>query len=279
MQDLGDPHGPRRATSSPNPTSLRRRRGSGGGGKVALVVLALLLVGGVAWYFLRGDDTAEPPVATAPGTPAPTPPPSLPQAPPLELPELSASDAFLRNVLARLSNHPQFAAWLVPNDLVHRFVGAVVDLAGRSTPAEHVRYLQPTQPFTTQVVDGRTVIAESSYGRFDLLAAVAASIDPAGTAQLFTQLLPLMEEAYAELGIPDISFLETLELAIGNVLSVEVRDGPFEVEAHEGVYVFRDPALEELRGLDRQLMRMGPRNARLIQSSLRAVAEELGLAP
>jgi len=279
MQDAGDPHRPRSAASSPALSARRRRRPAGPAGKVAGVVSLLILAGGLGWWILRPGDDADPPVAFTPEATQPMTPPALPSAPPLELPELSASDAFIREVVSRLSSHPQLAAWLVPNDLVYRFVGAVVDLAGNSTPAEHVRHLTPNESFSTEQSGGRTVIAQASFRRFDLLAATAASLDTRGTAELYVQLLPLMEEAYAELGIPNFTFTETVQLALNNVLAAEVPAGPFEVVGQDGVYVFTDPAIEDLRGLEKQLIRMGPQNAGLLQQSLRELAVALGMAP
>ena len=240
----------------------------------------LVLVGGLGWWIFRPGEEVDPPVTfTSEATQPETAPPALPPTPPLVLPELSASDAFMRGVVSRLSSHPQLAAWLVPNDLVYRFVGAIVDLAGSSTPAEHVRHLSPTQGFSTQQSGGRTVIADASYQRFNMLAATAASLDTRGTAELYVQLLPLMEEAYAELGIPDFTFAETVQLAVNNLLAVQVPDGPFEVVGQDGMYVFVDPAIEERRGLAKQLIRMGPQNANLLQQSVRELAVALGIAP
>jgi len=279
MQDAGDPHGPRSAASSPALSSRRRRRPTGSAGKVAGVVALLVLTGGLGWWIFRSGEEADPTVTFTPEATPPASAPDLPSAPPLELPELRASDAFIREVVSRLSSHPQLAAWLVPDDLVYRFVGAVVDLAGNFTPAEHVRHLTPTEGFSTQQSGGRTVIADASFRRFDLLAATAASLDTRGTAELYVQLLPLMEEAYAELGIPDFTFAETVRLAVNNLLAVQVPGGPFEVTGQDGVYIFLDPAIEELRGLEKQLIRMGPQNAGTLQQAVRELAVALGIAP
>jgi hypothetical protein len=42
-------------------------------------------------------------------------------------------------------------------------------------------------------------------------------------------------------------------------------------------YTFADPALESLSGAQRQFLRMGPRNVRLIQQKLREIAPYLGI--
>ncbi len=43
-----------------------------------------------------------------------------------------------------------------------------------------------------------------------------------------------------------------------------------------GRFVFVDPRLEALGDLEKQLLRMGPRNARLVQEKARDIREALG---
>jgi hypothetical protein len=43
------------------------------------------------------------------------------------------------------------------------------------------------------------------------------------------------------------------------------------------LYTFDDPALEALTPPQRQLLRMGPRNERLVQQKLREIAPHLGI--
>jgi hypothetical protein len=44
-----------------------------------------------------------------------------------------------------------------------------------------------------------------------------------------------------------------------------------------GVYTFEERKLERLPPVERHLLRMGPRNTRLIQAKAQAIAAELGL--
>jgi hypothetical protein len=43
------------------------------------------------------------------------------------------------------------------------------------------------------------------------------------------------------------------------------------------MFAFEDPALESLSPPQRQLLRMGPRNARIVQQKLREIAPYLGI--
>ncbi len=50
-----------------------------------------------------------------------------------------------------------------------------------------------------------------------------------------------------------------------------------ELEPLPATYEFADPDLAELAPAQKQFLRMGPRNMRLVQAKLRAVAPRLGL--
>jgi hypothetical protein len=257
----------------------RRRQSSEGPGAavyVGIAVAFLLLGGGLFWFLSnRGDETPGPEVTLPAERPAP--PETTPEVEPLDLPELSASDAFVRDLVVRLSEHPRLAAWLATDELIHRFVRVVLDIAGGSNPAENVRHMAPPEPFTVQEADGRFVIAPASYRRYDLLAATFASLDTEGTVRLYHQLRPLIDEAYDELGAPGGTFHEALEAAIRNLLEADVPDRPLEVRQDEAVYVYVDPEMEARRGAEKALMRMGPENARLIQGKLAEFAVALRL--
>jgi hypothetical protein len=266
---------------------LRRRRRSapslGGGqpnwkaiGGAAGVILAAL---GVWWGVTRppGGNGVEGPwdgPDSAPLAPlvSDAPPPggaSEDPVPPLDLPPLSASDIRVRAWVARLSAHPQLAAWLVTDRLIERFVLSVVEVAGGSNPSEHLPFLVPSTPFPVRSEGGRLFMADAGPRRHDLLANVVASLDTRGTLTLYRQLSPLLEESYRGLGLPGGSFDQTLRLALDQILSVGIPTETPALVPYEGVYIYQIPALEERRGAEKALLRMGPDNIRQVQAKLR----------
>ncbi|MEX2531282.1 MAG: DUF3014 domain-containing protein [Gemmatimonadota bacterium] len=261
---------------------LRRRRGSRNrtGAIVGAVVVLLLAAGGI-WYWLESREVTPTPDGGAPTAGELTPDAdTLPEGPDLDLPPLDTSDEFIRNLVAGLSEHPQFARWLVTDELAHRFVTSVVNVAGGSTPVSQVPFLVPDEDFAVRETNEGPVIDPASYRRYDLLAETFVSIDTQGTARLYRGLHPLFEEAYGELGLPDRTFDETLAVAIGNLLAVEVPDRPMRVVRGEGIiYEFTDPSIEGLSHAQRHMYRLGPQNARRVQEKLRELADALGIDP
>ena len=258
----------------------RRRQAPGLAAAVVTVLVMLVTAGGIGWYLLRSDEAAVSPetTATTASDPAAALTPPVPAAAePLDLPALDASDNLIRELVTRLSSHPQLAAWLVNDELVRRFVATVVDLSRGMSPAPHVRFLSPDEKLQVREASGGLVIDPASYRRYDLLSATFVSLDTEGTARLYRQLEPLFNEAYQELGLVSGTFGEAFAQAIANLLAVEVPDRPLAVTRGDHGYDFDDPRFEARSAAHKHLVRMGPANARRIQAKLSELAGALGM--
>lgn len=270
--------GPEGSSGRPVFRSLRRRRRPTGPPYRLIGGLVLLaLVAGGAWYWLRSR-SQEPVEPAVPEAAAPEGSMGLSEEPPpLDLPALDASDAMVRELVAQLSARPRLAEWLVTDELVRRFVTSVVNIAAGGSPAEHLAFMDPEAPFEVRESDGRLLVDPASYARYDPLVQTFLSIDTGDAARLYRQLHPLFEEAYAELGLTDRTFDETLADAMGYLVAVDVPDPPVEVEPLEAVYAYADPSLEALTPAEKHLLRLGPDNARRVQAKLVELADALGL--
>jgi hypothetical protein len=196
---------------------------------------------------------------------------------PLSSPPIDDGDAIVRDLVRQVSAHPRSSAWLVPDSLIRTVVVAVVDAADGRTAANRLPLLRLSSRFRVVERGATLYIDTRSYERYNGLAAAAASIDAAGGARLYAMLKPRIEEAYYDLGFSDRPFDRTLELAIAMVLATPVLDAPVRVESRRRGYGFGVPELEALPAAQRQLLRAGPRNVRIIQKSLRRIAEALGI--
>lgn len=271
----------------PDPTpggprwTSRRRSSSGGRSWIPLAVVAVVLAGAAWWWFgLRGGDEVSP---SAPTMPAAAQSPSdavTPAAPPepLDLPSLSESDRVVRSVVETLSRHPRWAEWLVTDDLARRFVGSVAAVAAGMDPRARVPFLAPDGEFSVQSRGGVTRIDPRSWRRYDPVVEAFVSFDTPSAVRLYQQLEPLFDDAHRELGFPEGSFGATLATAIDNVLAVEVPDAPPEVALDVKTYLFVDPELEAAPAVTRQVMRLGPDNAREVQAKLQQLRRGLEAA-
>ena len=241
-------------------------------------VLAALLIAAaaIAAYIVFGHRPSAP-VPAAERAPAPKPAirPLGGDAASIALPPLDETDALVRELVKKISSHPRVAAWLATDGLIRSFTTAVTNVAEGKTPARQLPTLRPSSGFRVLERGGDLIIDPRSYERYDSLAAAAASMDADGSARLYATLKPRIEEAARELGVSP--FDRTFERTIVLLLSTPVVDGPIRVEPRGIGYGFADPKLEALTGGQKQLLRMGPRNLRVVQTSLRAIALALGI--
>lgn len=264
---------------------LDRRPDDGGprrGFPTGLVTAGVLLVAGISWIgFLafRRSRVSEPVSAPSETPAALTATPSPPPTPDPTLPSLDDSDTFVRDLAKALSSHPQIALWLQVKGLVRKFVAVVENVADGASPRSHLEFLAPKQAFAVLARRGQITIDPRSYQRYDGFADGVASLDAPAAAQIYRRLEPLFEIAYRELGHPEGGFRAVLDRAFGALLEVPEQDGDVPVKAVVKavvVYEYADPRLEALTPAQKQLLRTGPRNVRLIKNKLRELKGTLG---
>jgi hypothetical protein len=243
----------------------------------------VIVAAAVTFYLVFGKRPLPAPVATTPATAvAKEPPRSLGgEAEPVALPPLAESDPLVRTLVRALSSHQTIAAWLATDGLIRNFTVTVANIAEGVAPAKQLGALRPSAAFLVVERSGKPYIDPRGYNRYTTVADAVASVDPAGAARLYATLKPRIEEAAGELGLPAGRFDRVLEQAIVALLRTPTPDGPLQVRPNdEGIgYGFVDGSLERLSAAQKALVRMGPRNARIIKTRLREIASALGIPP
>jgi hypothetical protein len=238
---------------------------------VALAILAAL-IGGVA-YFIYGRQPL-PPEQAAESRPAVS---QAPPAPAEPLPALDGSDAFIRQLVGSFSSHPQLVSWLATPDLIRTFVAIVDKIAIGASPAKNAAFAKPKGPFEVDGSGATVQMSQASYDRYNTIASVIDSVNIDGAAKAYARIKPLCEQAYRDLGYPDGDFDKKMSLAMARLLDTPVPDGPVQLSATSVSYQFADPDLESLSSPQKQLLRMGPRNMRIVQAKLREFVKAAGL--
>jgi hypothetical protein len=196
----------------------------------------------------------------------------------IELPPLDQSDSVVRTLVAKLSAHPVVAAWLTTDGLVRNMAVVIANVADGETPAKHLRAIRPSGTFTVRQSGGLTVIDAASYARYDGMAAAVDGVDARGVARFYATIKPRLAEAYGELGTNDPNLDHAVERAIVTLLRTPLPADPVQVRPAKLSYEFADPSLEGLSKAQRQLLRIGPRNMRVVHNKLREIARYLGIA-
>ena len=247
---------------------------------VWVAVTLLAAAAGAAAYFAfvwRQPTAPAQTAAAAPAAGAPSASPPLGgKGDPMTLPPLDASDTLVRTLVQALTESPAVMAWLPTNGLIRNFTVVVSNIAEGATPAKQIKALRPAAPFRIVTRDGSPYADARSYDRYTRIADAVASIDAGGAAKLYATLKPRIEDAQRELGTTD-SFDHTLERAIVALLNTPVADGTERLKLKGIGYGYADDRLESLTPAQKQLLRMGPRNVRAIETKLRDIALALGI--
>jgi len=264
----------------PGPGGGRSSLEQGAWGRTEWILVALavaILGGGLALWLLRRAPA--PPPAALVAEPA-APPTALPPSPggpaPASAPT-AASDA-TRALLEAVSANPDYRAWLAGEDVLNRWAVVTDNLAEGVSPRRALERLAPARPFTVAQRGGVTVIAPESYRRYDAFADAVASVDPAAFAAAYRALHPVLEGAWRALGDPHGSLDAVAARALSRLAAAPVVDGEVAVEAAGPVlYLYADPALEARAAVEKHLLRMGPRNTRIVKRQAAALLQALGL--
>ena len=263
------------------PEYFRHSRRGGGFpvvGTVVVVVVMLALACAYVWYSKYWSGKPSTTVAqTAPQAPSDARAPLGPAVDGGELPPLFLTDPVVRELLGRLSSRPELTAWLATEGLIRNFVVCLDNVTSGQTPARQLPKLAPSAPFRTDTRGVAMVIDPRSYERYNGLADAAASLDAAGLAKVYSRLKPRLVEAYRELGHPEGDIDGATERAIVMLLQAPVIEGEIRLRPKMISFKFEKEELEDLEPVQKLLLRMGPRNTRLIQGELRALARELGI--
>jgi hypothetical protein len=185
----------------------------------------------------------------------------------------------VRELVKRLSSHPTIAAWLATKGLIADFTVVTLNIAEGRTPAQFLRPLAPRGPFRTVGSGERLWVDPRSYARYDPVGDAIGALDSVGTASLYLTLKPRISEAYRELGYPEGDFDRVLARAIGVLLHTPELGERVALHPKAVTYAYSDLELESLSPAQKQLLRLGPRNARAIRGKLEEIAALLKLQP
>ncbi len=255
----------------------------------AISVIGLLFLVYLAATFDSPDGTSavvvEPPVPRAPEpiqrapateTPAITETPVTAEAEPQtpiepmpELPSLNESDEFVQEQLATIETGVNLLRFLASEDLIRKFVVFTDNAAQGNLPQLEYPVQRITENMAIEALDDNLFVLEpSSYSRFDAVIDTFVAVDVDRGMFLYRMMLPLFQDAYAEIGYRDRSFTPVVLAAIDGIVDAELPEGPFQLVKPSVMYLYAEQDIEDMTPIQKQLIRLGPDNTRKLQAKL-----------
>ena len=257
-----------------------------------IVVLLLVIAGGVVLltgiWPPKGEST---PTATAPppepppspimtAIEEPAPEPSEPPPPPPEpvedpLPRLEESDDAVRDAVGDIPLGTAGQQYLIPGNIIERSASLIYLMAQGDVPYKLLPVSRPKAAFPIRD-DGTQVVTDpAGFERYDALTQWLQSLDLESLLSSLEWFIPLFREAWSYYGEDpaafDMAVVMTLDLVIA---TPEIDLSEARLIRKEAVWIFEDPAIEGLAPIQKQVLRMGPENAKILKAK---AAEARGL--
>lgn len=271
--------------------------------RLLIAGVSAVVIGAIAIWLFSGEQEAPlplQPVVIQPVAPtpepvvevevAPEPEPVVIEPEPVEevvqqvvepLPTLDESDSWIKAKLPKITWRKELLKVIIDEDMIRRFVVFTDNFSQGVLAYEHSPFVLPNTGFsaieTKEFNNNQQVLVwdEQSSRRFSLYVDLLRSIDSDSLVQWYSEMKPLFDEAYAELGYPDSDFTDTLLDAITRVLDMELPKTELEIIRPSVMYQYKDPNIESLDDTDKLLLRMGKDNLLVIKSVLLELNEKL----
>ena len=191
----------------------------------------------------------------------------LPPEPTVEpLPSLFESDDPVRDALADIPLGTAGQQYLMPNNIIERSASLIYLTAQGDVPYKLVPIARPKAKFPI-VDDGTQVVADpDGFTRYDPITGWIESLDAPALVDAFADFLPLFREAWGFYGEDpnyfDLAVIETLDTIIA---TPEIDITEERLIRKEAVWIYEDPGIESLAPVQKQILRMGPRNASAVK--------------
>lgn len=266
-------------------------------GMIVFLLILLLLIAGGAWLYWRstqtmesetGLETYELPVPSAKKLDETSKPDLLSdielgknseqndteEMAPTSLPSIKESDDFIDAELTELSS--ELANWLKTDEQIRKIILIINDFSQGQRIHKHMRWLSLDKPFIAEEDTQGLYLPSKNYQRYNALAEAIDSVNAHDILALYQKVRPLCQEVFAQFGYPDNYRLEDLIKKAGSeILSAPVVETRIALVKPSVLYQFADKDMEALSPVQKQMLRMGPQNTRIIQNKLRLFIEAL----
>ena len=147
-----------------------------------------------------------------------------------------------------------------------------IDNLPRAKVALAQRPIKPTpDEFVATGSDAEPTLGAENYARYRPFVEAVGALDAKAIVALYRRYYPLFQQAYQELGYPQGNFNARLLEVIESLLATPDVPEPVRLVRPKVQYQFADKRIESLPAGQKLLIRMGPKNAAIIEAKLREI--------
>ena len=161
------------------------------------------------------------------------------------------------------------------NYVVERTVAIVDALRRGEVPYKLLPVGKPTSAFPISDDGLRVTMDPAGFARYDAFANWVNSLDVDAIIAAFNDYESLATAALANMGVNDFDIRGAALAATTQILATPSLPEGAELMRNEANWVYMDPEVESLTSLQKQVLRMGPENAELVQQKARELRSAL----
>ena len=188
---------------------------------------------------------------------------------------LDVSDLAVKQSILAITKMPVLSTILINEGILDKVVATVLNTAENKISANTSLATAPSEAFSVFKQAGRLYIEPSAFTRYNVYAQTFAEVETDNLIALLDQYEPELVNKFTEIAPPGMTFHDTVLAAINVLLDTPIIKLPVEVSTNRAMYEFTNPQLEALSPPQKQLLRMGPYNVRIVKRKLRELREAL----
>lgn len=198
-----------------------------------------------------------------------------PALPPL--PALNESDKALAADLLALNWKAGLAVLFNREEMIRHFVVTVDNVAQGQLVAGQPVLVKPASGYQVdETAQNRYQVATGNAERYEPYIQLLESVPARQLLALKQRYQPLLDEAFAELGYPDLTFDQRLRQAIALLLATPAAVTNAELTRPSVMYTYADARLEALPEAQKQVLRLAPEQQQRFKALLTTYQQALG---
>lgn len=211
--------------------------------------------------------------AEAPAAPIAAPPVTevQPKIPPAPVVSEETGDQYARESIDAVNGGKALAQFVAGDYVVERAVAIIDALRRGEVPYKLLPVGKPSTTFPISDNGLRVTLDTAGFSRYDGFAQWVGGLDTPALVSLLNDYEMIATQALTRMGVTDFDIRSALLAATTQILSTPQVSVDAELMRREANWVYMDPELEALSSLQKQVLRMGPENADIVQQKARDI--------
>ena len=194
-----------------------------------------------------------------------------PKIPPAPVVSEETGDQYARESIDAVNGGKALAQFVAGDYVVERAVAIIDALRRGEVPYKLLPVGKPSTTFPISDNGLRVTLDTAGFSRYDGFAQWVGGLNTPALVSLLNDYEMIATQALTRIGVTGFDIRSAVLAATTQILSTPQVGADAELMRREANWVYMDPELEALSSLQKQVLRMGPENADIVQQKARDI--------